>query len=131
MLMSLSFLPGLSITAFKQRLGAQVRSLRNTREISTHAAAQALALKDGAYRARERGDRDFQVNELLALADLFAVSVDELVAGAITEIPQPSDIDPELVSETIRLLDAVQSIPDAGRRRAYSELVRQIARAKF
>ncbi len=60
-------------------LHIQIRTLRKHRKLTINQTAQTLGISNSAYKSYEMGKNIPPLNRLIALADLFGVSLDELV----------------------------------------------------
>jgi Predicted transcriptional regulators len=60
-------------------LHERLRELRKSKNLTNEAAAEGIGISVRAYRHYETGDREPNVDTLIALADYFGVSVDYLI----------------------------------------------------
>lgn len=63
----------------KQEIGDRIRELREEREISQQALADAIGADKSAVSRIESGQRSLAVLELTALAAMFEISLDEIL----------------------------------------------------
>jgi len=62
---------------------SRIKELREARNLKQEQVAQYLGIERPAYSQRESGDRKFQVDEIMKLADLFEISCDELLGRSV------------------------------------------------
>lgn len=67
--------------------GANVKAEMVRRGLSQHAVAARLGLSQTAVSARLRGRTPFDINELVHVADLLGMTVDQL----LVDVPAPAD----------------------------------------
>lgn len=124
----------------QDRLRVRIKKLRVALGLSVEEVASFIGLSAQAYRARERRhsteSRQFQLPEILALAELFGRNVDDLMClGAGFEIEtdrdmgNPPTLDPtdERWREAIRFALEVSRIESETQRVALMAAVRRIA----
>lgn len=67
--------------------GRNIRAEMSRRGLSQTAIATRLGLSQAAVSARLRGITPFDLNEVVKLADLFGMTVDQL----LVDVPAPAD----------------------------------------
>lgn len=70
---------------YTDQLRANVVSQLSKREMSQAVAGESLNLRQNSLSARLYGKTDFRLKELLSLAELFGISIHELLAGVEEE----------------------------------------------
>ena len=68
-----------------------VAILMDRDELTTEEAADRIDLSPQVFRSRLRGDTQWTVSDLMALAYLFRVGIDQLVNGINGFVPPPRD----------------------------------------
>lgn len=65
-------------------IGGRVVALRTEHGMTQEALAQKMGLSRSALNLKEHGDRSFSQEDLLQLAQLFDITIDELISGVKT-----------------------------------------------
>lgn len=71
----------------RTKIGSRLKELRNAKGLSQAAIANKLGISDTSYQKYEYGERDIPGKILIALSDLFDVTVDSLLC--LTDINDP------------------------------------------
>ena len=64
-----------------EECGARIRDLRKTREMTRETLADSLYISDDHLRKVEAGKKGASLDLMIAMADVFGVSLDYLVRG--------------------------------------------------
>ena len=65
-------------------IGIKLRDLRKTTGIKVKTIAESLGVTSASYYAYETGDRDIPIANLIKLAEIYNVSVDDLIDHKVT-----------------------------------------------
>jgi transcriptional regulator with XRE-family HTH domain len=71
----------------QQEVGARIAELRTERGMSQKVVAEAIGVDPSAMSRIESGDRGLAIDELVGLADYFAVSTDDLLRSTVDATP--------------------------------------------
>ena len=93
-------------------LSNKLKQLRNERSLTQEDICRVLNVSKNCYASYEQGRTEPNISMLIKLADIFSVSVDELVDRK----PEHHQIDvrKELRLSTLKLVDATEKLNDMG-----------------
>lgn len=69
------------VSASSEEIGKRIKEYRLEHEWTSAQMGEMLSISGGAYNMKERGKRDFTWDEVIALSDIFDVSLDEMIRG--------------------------------------------------
>jgi transcriptional regulator with XRE-family HTH domain len=78
-------------SAFNRELGARLRELREERGLSQREVGRRLGILQSKLSKYESGTHQPSLRTLVRLANVFAVSTDYLLTGAVTPVPPLRD----------------------------------------
>lgn len=114
-------------------LADNIKALREARGLKQIEVARYIELNKSAYSKTESGQRNATVEELAGMAELFGVTIDEIVNhqpgddGAPPERPAVSIAD-ESAAEQLRL---IASLDEDDRRTVYAIVDKMLTNKKF
>lgn len=114
------------VRVLDRAIGARISVLRRARRLSQSRCAEVLGVSFQQMRKYEQGINRISAGAVVRLAELFEVSVEEILYGAPrTDAPQmpPPLIDPGQLA----VRDSLRDIPDPAARRALMCLISALA----